>query len=441
MSNLEATSNLEILGSLERRVDLVVPMAAIEAEVQNRLKRLAKNVKAPGFRPGKVPMSQVAKMHGTGVRQDVLGESLQKSFYDAIDEHALKVAGMPRFEPKAGAEGSNEISFSAVFEVYPEVGFGDFASASLKRPVVAVEGPNVDATLETLRKQRVEYAKTERASQVGDLVKFDFKGTLDGVPFDGGEAKDFSTVIGEGRMLKEFEDNMSGLSAGESRGFDMTFPANYAAAHLAGKAAHFEIVMNEVSEPKLPEIDAKFAESLGVSDGDVAKLRDEVKTNLEREVGRRVKARVKEAVMEVLLANAQLDVPQSLVNMEIERLRNQMLADIQARGTQKINESLISTDMFKDQAVRRVRLGLIIAEAVQANNLAPQPEQIRALVDEYAQGYEDPQEVVQWYYENPERLQDVEALALEDNVVAWVVGKVQVTDEPTKFDELMGRAA
>lgn len=439
-------SNLEVLASLERRVDLVVPMAAIEAEVQNRLKRLAKNVKAPGFRPGKVPMSQVAKMHGTGVRQDVLGESLQKSFYDAIDEHALKVAGMPRFEPKAraegaSAEGSNEISFSAIFEVYPEVGFGDFASASLKRPVVAVEEPNVDATLETLRKQRVEYAKIERASQVGDLVKFDFKGTLDGVPFDGGEAKDFSTVIGEGRMLKEFEDNMSGLSAGESRGFDMTFPANYAAAHLAGKAAHFEIVMNEVSEPKLPEVDAKFAESLGVADGDVAKLRDEVKTNLEREVGRRVKARVKEAVMEVLLANAQLDVPQSLVNMEVERLRNQMLADIQARGTQKINESLISTDMFKDQAVRRVRLGLIIAEVVQANNLAPRPEQIRALVDEYAQGYEDPQEVVQWYYENPERLQDVEALALEDNVVAWVVGKVQVTDEPTKFDELMGRAA
>lgn len=434
-------SNLEVLGSLERRLDLVVPMAAIEAEVQNRLKRLAKNVKAPGFRPGKVPMGQVAKMHGAGVRQDVLGESLQKSFYDAIDAHKLKVAGMPRFEPKGSAEGGGEIGFSATFEIYPEVNLGDFGAASIKRPVVAVEDSNIEFTLETLRKQRVEFAKTDRASEVGDMVKFDFKGTLDGVPFEGGEAKDFSTVVGEGRMLKEFEDNLAGLSAGESRGFDMTFPATYPAAHLAGKAAHFEIVMNEVSAPKLPELDADFAEALGVPNGDVAKLREEVKTNLEREVNRRVKARVKEAVMEVLLSNAQLEVPNALVEMETERLRNQMLSDIQARGAQKINESQISTDMFKDQAVRRVRLGLIIAELVQVNDLGPKPEQVRALVDEYAQGYEDPQEVVQWYYENPQRLQDVEALALEDNVVAWVVGKVQVTDEPVKFDELMGRAA
>jgi trigger factor len=433
-------SNLEVLGSLERRVDLVVPMAAIESEVQNRLKRLAKNVKAPGFRPGKVPMSHVSKMHGTGVRQEVLGESLQKSFYEAINTHNLKVAGMPRFEPRAAGDGGSEISFSATFEVYPEVKLGDLASASLKRPVVAVEGANIDSTLETLRKQRVNYEKTGRASQNGDLVKFDFRGTLDGAPFDGGEANDFVTVIGDGRMLKEFEDNLSGLSAGDARGFDMTFPANYAAAHLAGKTVHFDITMKEVSEPRLPEVDAAFAESLGVADGDVAKLREEIKLNLEREVSRRVKARLKEAVMEILLSNAQLDLPKSLVEMEIDRLRNQILSDIQARG-QNINESRISADMFKDQAERRVRLGLIIAEVVQINNLGPQPDQVRALVDEYAQGYEEPQEVVQWYYENPQRLQDVEALALEDNVVAWVVGQVQVADEPTKFDELMGRSA
>lgn len=434
-------SNLEVLGSLERRVDLVVPMAAIEAEVQNRLKRLAKNVKAPGFRPGKVPMSQVAKMHGTGVRQEVLGESLQKSFYDAIDTHKLKVAGMPRFEPKAGTAADGEFSFSAIFEVYPEVNLGDLAATSVKRPTLSVAEENVDATLETLRKQRVEYAKVDRASETGDLAKFDFSGTLDGVPFEGGEAKDFSTVVGDGRMLKDFEDNMLGLSAGESRGFDMTFPASYPAAHLAGKTAHFEITMNEVQAPKLPEVDAKFAESLGIADGDVGKLRVEVRTNLEREVARRIKARVKEAVMEVLLTNARLEVPKSLVDMEIDRLRGQMLSDIEARGGKKISESQVSSDMFKDQAERRVKLGLIIAEVVQANDLGPQPEQVRALVDEYAQGYEDPQEVVQWYYEDPQRLQSVEALALEDNVVAWVVGKVQVTDEPIKFDELMGRAA
>jgi trigger factor len=385
-------------------------------------------------------MSHVNKMHGTGVRQEVLGESLQKSFYAAINTHHLKVAGMPRFEPKDSAEDGSEIRFSATFEVYPEVKLGALASAALKRPAVTVEDANVDATLEILRKQRRDFAKVERASQTDDLVKFDFKGTLDGQPFEGGEAHDFVTVIGEGRMLKDFEDHLTGLAAGESRGFDMTFPADYQGAHLAGKTVHFDVTVKEVSEPKLPEVDAEFAKSLGVADGDATKLREEVKTNLEREVKRRVQARIKEAVMDILLGNAELELPKSLVGMEIERLRKQMLSDLQSRGTQ-IKENLISADIFKDQAERRVRLGLIIAEIVQANALAAKPEQVRALVDEYAQGYEDPQEVVQWYYQDPQRLQELEALALEDNVVAWVVSQVQVVEEPTKFDELMGRAA
>lgn len=433
-------SQLEVLGSLERRIELAVPMAAVETEVQNRLKRLAKNVKAPGFRPGKVPMSQVSKMHGTGVRQEVLGESLQKSFFEAINAQQLRVAGMPRFEPSEGSGDASEIRFAATFEIYPEVKMGNLAGASLKRPVAAVEDANVDATLEILRKQRRNFAKVERASQKDDLVMFDFKGTLDGEVFQGGEAQDFSTVVGEGRMLKDFEDNLVGLSAGESRGFDMTFPADYSAAHLAGKTVHFEVVMKEVQEPKLPEVDAEFAKSLGIADGDIVKLREEVKANLEREVKRRVQARVKEAAMEVLLGNAELELPKSLVGLEIERLRKQMLEQIQSSGGQ-IKEDMISADIFKDQAERRVRLGLIIAEIVQKNDLEAKPEQVRALIDEYAQGYEDPQEVVQWYYQDPQRLQELEALALEDNVVAWVVSQVQATDEPVKFDDLMGRAA
>jgi trigger factor len=432
-------SQLEVLGSLERRIDLAVPIAAIDAEVETRLKRLARSVKAPGFRPGKVPMSHVSKMHGPGVKQEVLGESLQKSFFEAINAQQLKVAGMPRFEPREGADAS-EIRFSATFEIYPEVKLGNLAGASLKRPVVAVEDANVDATLDILRKQRRSFAKVERASQKDDMVKFDFKGTLDGEVFPGGEAQDFSTVVGEGRMLKDFEDNLVGLSAGESHGFDMTFPADYSAAHLAGKTVHFDVTMKEVQAPKLPEVDAEFAKSLGIADGDIAKLREEVKANLEREVKRRIQARLKEAAMEVLLANAVLDLPKSLVGLEIERLRNQMLDQIQASGGQ-IKEDRISADIFKDQAERRVRLGLIIADIVEKNDLAAKPEQVRALIDEYAQGYEDPQEVVQWYYQDPQRLQELEALALEDNVVAWVAGRVQATDEPVKFDDLMGRAA
>ncbi len=433
-------SNLEVLGALERRIELAVPMAAVETEVQARLKRLAKNVKAPGFRPGKVPMSHVDKMHGSGVRQEVLGESLQKSFYQAISTQQLKVAGMPRFEPKEGPEDGSEIRFSATFEVYPEVKLAELTGTTLKRPAVTVGKSNVEATIEILRKQRRDFAKVDRASQKDDLVKFDFKGTMDGEPFQGGDADDFVTVIGEGRMLKDFEDNLVGLSASENRGFDMVFPADYTAAHLAGKTVHFDVSMKEVSEPKLPEVDAEFAKSLGISDGDVAKLHEEVKSNLEREAKRRVQSKLKEAAMELLLSKAKVDLPQSLVDSEIERLRNQMVSDIQSRGGQ-VKEGMLSADIFREPAERRVRLGLIIAEIVEANNLTAKPEQVRALVEDYAQGYEDPQEVVQWYYQDPQRLQQLESLALEDNVVAWVVSQVQVSDEPLEFDELMGRAA
>jgi len=437
-------SNLEVIGSLERRIDLAVSMAAIEAEVQNRLKRLAKNVKAPGFRPGKVPLNVVNKQHGPGVRQEVLGESLQRSFSEAVATHQLRIAGMPRFEPKASESGETgagqaEIRFSATFEVYPDVKLGELGSASLKRPVVTVGDADVDATLEILRKQRREFETVERAAKNGDLARFDFKGSLDGQSFEGGEAQDFVTVVGEGRLLKEFEDNLEGLSAGQSKGFDMTFPANYQAAHLAGKAVHFDVAMKEVKSPKLPEVDAEFAKSLGIEDGDISKLRDEIKANLERETKRRVQARVKEGVMEILLANAELELPKSLVGLEIERLQNMMRADIESRGG-KAKEMPLSADMFKDQAERRVRLGLILAQVVETHGLGSKPEQVRSLIDEYAQSYEDPQEVVQWYYQDAQRLQEVEALALEDNVVAWVVGQVKVDDMPTKFDELMGRA-
>ncbi|NWG39871.1 MAG: trigger factor [Hydrogenophilaceae bacterium] len=436
--------NLEVIGSLERRIDLAVPMAAIEAEVQSRLKRLAKNVKAPGFRPGKVPLNVVSKQHGPGVRQEVLGESLHRSFSDAVASHQLKIAGMPRFEPKPSDSGDNrseqaEIMFSATFEVYPEVKIKDLTGVSLKRPVVEVTNADVEATLEILRKQRREFQTVNRAAEIGDLARFDFRGTIDGKPFEGGEAHDFVTVVGEGRLLKDFEDNLAGLSEGQGKGFDMVFPENYQATHLAGKKVHFDVEMKEVKAPRLPEVDAEFAKSLGIEDGDISKLHAEIKSNLERETKRRVQARVKESVMDILLANAELDIPKSLVGLEIERLQSQMLADIESRGG-KSKEMPLSADMFKDQAERRVRLGLILAEVVETHGLASKPEQVRMLIDDYAQSYEDPQEVVQWYYQDPQRLHEVEALALEDNVVAWVVGQVAVEDVPTKFNELMGRA-
>ena len=429
-------ANLEVLEGLVRRLDIRVPMDQLENEVQSRLKRLARSVKMAGFRPGKAPMSAVARQHGAGVRQEVLGETLQTRFGEAVREHQLKIAGYPSFEPKSG-EAASEMVFSASFEIYPEVKVDDLASGKISRPAVELGDADVAKTLEVLQKQRRTFGTVDRAAAMDDLVRFDYQGTVDGVPFEGGKGEDFSAVIGEGRLLKEFEQNLVGVKAGEAKGFDVTFPAEYPAKDLAGKAAHFEVQLKNVRAPVLPPVDADFARALGVADGDVEKLKAEVKDNLEREVRRRVQAKLKEQAMELLLQKSALDLPKSLVEMEAERLLKMTEADMQQRGVQTAK---LSSDMFTGQAERRVRLGLILAEIVQANKLVAQPEQIRALIAEQAQSYENPDQVVQWYYQNPGRMQEIESLALEENVVAWVAGQAQVEDVKTSFEELMGRA-
>jgi trigger factor len=430
-------ANLEVLEGLVRRLDISVPTDQLESEVQSRLKKLARSVKMDGFRPGKAPLSAVARQHGAGVRQEVLGETLQSRFGEAVQAHQLKIAGYPRFEPKAGQAAAAEMTFSASFEVYPEVKIEGLDMGKISRPVVSLGEDDVAKTLEVLQKQRRTFEPTERAAAEGDLVKFDYQGTVDGAAFEGGNGDDFAAVVGEGRLLKDFEQNLTGLKAGDSKGFDLTFPAEYAAKDLAGKAAHFEVQVKEVQAPVLPPIDAEFAKALGVEDGDVEKLKAEVKSNLEREVKRRVQTQLKEQTMELLLQKSTLDLPQSLVGMETDRLRRMTEADMQQRGVQTMK---LSADMFTGQAERRVRLGLILAEIVQANKLVAQPEQIRALIQEQAQSYEEPEQVIQWYYQSPERMQEIESLALEENVVAWVTGQAQVEDVTTSFEELMGRA-
>lgn len=430
-------ANLEVLEGLARRLDISVPMDQLETEVQSRLKRLARNVKMDGFRPGKAPLSAVARQHGPGVRQEVLGETLQARFGEAVQAHQLKIAGYPRFEPKAGQGAAAEMTFSASFEVYPEVKIDALNSGKISRPTVELGDADVMKTLEVLQKQRRGFEKADRAAAEGDLIRFDYQGTVDGTAFEGGKGEDFAAVIGEGRLLKDFEQSLVGLKAGDNKGFDLTFPADYAARELAGKAAHFEVQVKEVQAPVLPPIDADFAKALGIEDGDIEKLKAEVKANLEREVKRRVQAKLKEQAMELLLQKSTLDLPQSLVEMESDRLLRMTEADMQSRGVQSVK---LSADMFTGQAERRVRLGLILAEIVQANKLVAQPEQIRALIAEQAQSYEEPEQVVQWYYQSPERMQEIESLALEENVVAWVAGQAQVEDVTTSFEELMGRA-
>ena len=434
-------ANLEQISTLERRINLAVPMQQIETEVSNRLRDIARNTKLDGFRRGKVPISLVTKQYGGQIHQEVLGDAVQKSFMEAIQAHQLKVAGYPRIEPKTDATDKGSIEFSATFEVYPEISLGDVSAAKITRPIVSVGDADVDKTLEVLRKQRVQFNTADRASLTGDLVTLDYVGKIDGVVFDGGEAKGFRVVLGEGRTLPEFEAALVDVKAGENKSFDVTFPKDYQAKELAGKKANFEVSITDIAAPKLPEVDAEFATSLGVADGDVQKMRSEIHANLEREVKNRIHAKLKEQVMQAFLDCTKIEVPKSLLDMETQRLMQNALKDMQERGMNvNPNDVPLPADIFTEQAMRRVSLGLILAEAVRINALTAKPEQINALILEFAQSYEDPQEVIKWHHQNPERMQEVESLVLENNVVEWALERVQVEDQSISFDELMGKA-
>lgn len=431
-------ANLETLGQLERRLSIAVPMSEIEGEVETRLKKLSRTVKMHGFRPGKVPLKVVAQQYGPQVRQEVLGDTLEKTFGAAVKEQNLRVAGYPRFEAKAPADGAQQFEYSATFEVYPDIALGDVSSATIERPVLEVSDQEVDKTLEVMRKQRVAYDAVQRAAQEGDRVTMDYRGTIDGQEFAGGTAQNQQIVLGEGRLLPDFEKNLSGMQQGDAKAFELRFPDDYHGKDVAGKAATFEVKVSEVAAPRLPEIDAEFAKSLGVADGDIAKLRQEVRENLEREVRGRLKSRAKDKAMQALIDTTKLEVPKSLVTMEVERMQQSTRQDLAARGVKVTGETPLPTDLFESQAQRRVTLGLILAELVKAHQLQPKPEQVKAMVEEQAQSYERPEEVVRWFYQSPERLRDIESLVLEDNVVDWVMKTAKVQDSPVAFDELMG---
>ena len=427
-------ANVENLGTLERRVSMSLPAEEIEKQVDERLKKLARNVRMPGFRPGKVPLKLVVQTYGPQVRSEVMSDAVQKAFTNAVKEANLKVAGYPQIERK------NDFEFSATFEIYPEVKVGDLAGASVERPVAQVDDAAVDKTLEILRKQRTRFETVERAAKDGDRLTVDFQGTIDGQPFQGGEAKDFVFGLGEGRMLPAFETAARGMAAGETKTFDLDFPADYHGKEVAGKKASFTMTLKKIDEPRLPELDAEFAKSLGVADGDLAKMRGEVRANVEREVKKRVDARIKNQAMEALLATTPLVVPKALVEMEAQQLVQRAAQDLQGRGL-KPEQLNLNPQQFEESAKRRVALGLIIAELARVENLQPKPAEVRALVEQEAQSYESPAEVVKWFYMQPQRLSEMEAMALEANVVKWVLSKAKVTEKDMAFDELMGASS
>lgn len=426
------------MGQLERRLSVTLPAAEIVNEVENRLKRLSRTVKLHGFRPGKVPLKVVAQQFGLQVRQEVLGDAMQRSFGEAVRQQNLRVAGYPQFEPKPLAEGAADFQYSATFEVYPDVVVGDITGVTIRRPVLEVGEAEVDRTLEIMRKQRVRFEPAERAAQAGDRVTLDFRGTIDGQEFPGSSARDQPAVLGEGRLLPDFERNAIGLQNRESKTFELRFPDEYHGREVAGKTARFEISVKHVAAPHLPEIDAGFAKSLGVADGDLSKMRAEIKANLEREVKARLKTRVKDQVMQTLLDATRIETPRGLVQAEVQRLQIAARQDLAARGVKANDEVSLPADLFEKQAQRRVNLGLILGELVKAHGLYAKPDQVRAAVVEQAQSYERPQEVVKWFYASPERLREIESSVLEDNVVAWALGAAKVVDAAVNFDELMG---
>lgn len=439
---------IQILDKLERRITIMVPLADVHAEVQKRLKVKARKAKMPGFRPGKVPMKMLVAQYGYQIENDVLNDKFSQAFNAATNENNLRVAGFPKIEAKSDDVAEGIVAFNATFEVYPEVKVGDLSAADVEKTVAEVSEAEIDKTIDILRKQRVHYhVKGEQSAhgnggsdltaQNGDRVTIDFNGTIDSVEFQGCKAQDYAFVLGEGHMLLEFEAGMLGLKVGESRTFPLSFPIDYRGADVAGKTAEFKVTLKQIEWAHLPEVDAEFAKSLGITDGNLSKMRDDIKVNLQHEVSSRVKARTKESVMEALIKISELDVPKALIDQAVEYLMEMTRQGMQRRGI-KVSDTSFPRELFTEQAERRVRLGLILAEVVKANELKAKPEQVKAQVEEFAQSYEEPQKVMKYYFSDRSRLAEVEALVLEENVVNYVLSKAKVAEKMVAFDELMG---
>ena len=414
---------VETLEKLERRITLTVPATDIHNEVDARLRKLARTVKADGFRPGKVPMSVVAQRYGYSVQYEVVNDRIGRAFADAAREAEVRVAGQPRIAQKdESPEG--QLSFDATFEVYPEVKLGDLTTAEIERASTEVTEAAIDRTVEILRKQRRTFAQRPAAdgAQETDRVTIDFDGKIDGEPFAGGKAEAFQFIIGEGQMLEQFDTGVRD---------------DYHGQDVAGKEADFLVTMKKIEAQHLPEVDADFAKSLGIAKGTVEALRADVKKNLEREVKFRVISRNKAAVMDALSGLAELDLPNALVASEMQRLVESARADLKQRGVKDAEKAPIPEEIFKPQAEKRVRLGLVVAELVRANNLQAKPEQLQAHIEEMSQSYEKPAEVMRWYLGDRQRMAEVEAVVIENNVTEFVLAQAKVTDKLLPFDELM----
>ncbi|PQA84349.1 trigger factor [Limnohabitans sp. TS-CS-82] len=432
---------VETLEKLERKITLTLPVSAIAAEVDVRLKRVARQVKMDGFRPGKVPMNVVAQRYGYSTQMEVMNDKVGEAFNSAIQEAQLRVAGQPRINEKEGAP-EGEMHFDAIFEVYPEVKLGELSAVTVEKVSAEVTDAAIDKTIDILRKQRRTFAQrpADGAAQDSDRVTIDFEGKIDGEPFQGGKAEDFQFLLGEGQMLKEFEDAVRGMKSGESKTFPLSFPADYHGKDVAGKQSDFLVTLKKVEAANMPDVTDELAKSLGVADATVAGLRADIKNNLEREVKFRLLGRNKQAALDALANQAELDLPNASVQAELERMVEGARADLKARGIKDADKAPIPDDVFRPQAEKRVRMGLVVADLVRTNNLQATAEQIKAHIEELASSYEKPADVVRWYYSDMSRLGEVEAVVIENNVTDFILSQAKVTDKAVSFDELMGQS-
>ena len=429
---------VETLAKLERRITLLIPATELNSEIETRLKKLSRTVKADGFRPGKVPMSVVAQRYGYSVQSEVMNDKLGQAFSDATGQAQLRVAGLPTVTQKdESPEG--QLAFDATFEVYPEVQLGDLSAVEVDRISSEVTEAAIDRTVDILRKQRRTFAQRPAVDGAAesDRVTIDFEGKIDGEPFEGGKAEAFQFLIGEGQMLEQFDKAVRGMKVGENKTFPLQFPADYHGKDVAGKEADFLVTMKKIEAQHLPDLDESFIKSLGIADGSNDGLRADVRNNLEREVKFRVLARNKAAAMEALVKVAELDVPKALIDSELERLVAGAREDLKQRGVKDADKAPIPSEVFQPQAERRVRLGLVVAELVKINNLRARPEQLQAHIEELSQSYEKPAEVMRWYLSDRQRMAEVEAVVIETNVTQHVLGLVKINDKALPFDELM----
>lgn len=433
------SATVETISNLSRRITVVVPMQPIIEEVNQRLNRLARTAKLPGFRPGKVPRRLIEQQYGAQVRSEVLSSTVERTFTEAVEENKLRVAGFPEIQHQPVSDDAEKFEYTATFEVYPEVVLGDLSKVKIERPVLELKDADVQKTLEVLRQQRATFEPVKRASKKGDKVRITLTASIDGQQVESTGDQGIDLILGEGNRYPEFDEQLIGNKAGSEKTFDISYPEDHNPAQLAGKTVSYSVKFESVEQPKLPEVDAEFARSLGVEDGDVEKMLAEIKVSLGQEVEKRVKARLKEQAFEALLENVELELPRALIDAEIGRQMEITRRNLQQRGVDISNINL-EPALFEEQAKRSTKLRLILSDIIIKNNLQATPEQIRAMVEQFGQSFERPEEVVRWYYADPKRLDEPAALATEENAVNWVLAQAKVSDKKVKFDELMGNA-